>query len=365
MKIHIVLGTRPEIIKMAPVIRECARRKVDYSVLHTGQHYNYEMDRIFFDELGLDPESVNLNIGSGSHGEVTAKMLVEIEKILIAEKPDAILVQGDTNTVLAAALAAVKLHIAVGHVEAGLRSYDKRQPEEYNRILTDHMSDFLFAPTKEAQNNLLRENIDVGGIYLTGNTIVDSVEQAVALAQTRSTILDKLGLGKKGYFLVTAHREENVDNKESLAGILNGLKMISDRFGLPMIFPIHPRTKKKITEFGFADFMEKIANLRLLEPVGFFDFLMLESNAIMSVTDSGGIVEEACILRVPLISMRKFTDRPESISAGASILAGCDPDRIMAAAEIMLAKKADWENPFGDGQSAKKIIDVLESSFKK
>lgn len=359
MKIAFILGTRPEIIKLAPIIRECDKKRINYFVLHSGQHYDYEMDKIFFKELKLRPESINLNVGSGRHGEITGKMLIGIERILINKKPDIILVQGDTNTVLAGALAAVKLHINVGHVEAGLRSYDKMQPEEYNRTAVDHIGNYLFVPTKKSKENLLKEGIKKEYIYLTGNTIVDSVFQALALARKKSQILDKLNLQKNGYFLLTVHREENVDKKEKLLEILKGLKNISQKYEFPLIFPIHPRTRKKIKEFGLIDVVKKIKNMKLINPVGFFDFLMLETNARLVLSDSGGVVEECCILRVPCVSMRDYSDRPESIEVGASILSGCKADKILKATELMLKRKRSWENPFGDGKAAKKIIRII------
>lgn len=366
MKIAFILGTRPEIIKLAPIIKECDRKRIKYFVLHTGQHYDFEMDKIFFKELEIKPkgESINLNIGSGTHGKITGKMLIEIERILINKKPDIILVQGDTNTVLAGALAAVKLHINVGHVEAGLRSYDKMQPEEYNRVMVDHIGNYLFAPTERAKRTLINEGIKKDYIYMTGNTIVDSVLQNLEIAKTKSKIIDKMKLQRNNYFLVTAHREENVDNKKKLLEILKGLKNVSERYNLPLIYPIHPRTRKKVKEFGLIDFIRKIKNMKLIKPVGFFDFLILEANAKLVLTDSGGVVEECCVLRVPCVSLRDYTDRPESIEVGASILSGCKSNKILEATKLMLKKETNWENPFGDGKAAKKIIKIILANQK-
>lgn len=358
-KICIILGTRPEIIKMAPVIRECERRRLDYFILHTGQHYNYEMDKIFFKELELSPESINLDVGSGSHGKITGKMLIRIEKILLKKKPDIVLVQGDTNTVLAGSLAAVKLHINIGHVEAGLRSYNRRQPEEYNRIIADHVGNYLFASTKKAVRTLINEGIKKEYIYMTGNTIVDSVIWALEIAKKKSKILDELNLQKNKYFLVTAHREENVDTKKILLEILKGLKDVSKKYNLPLIYPIHPRTRKRISKFGLRAFVSRIKNLRLIKPIGFIDFLMLEANANLVLTDSGGVVEESCILKVPSVSLRDYTDRPESIEVGASILSGCNADKILSATSLMEKRERNWKNPFGDGKSGKRIIKII------
>lgn len=372
MRVAIVLGTRPEIIKMSPIAKELDARGIDYFILHTGQHYDFAMDQIFFNELGLKPEAINLDVGSGTHGETTGKIIVGMERIIQNEKPDVVLVQGDTNTVLAASLVSVKLHILLGHVEAGLRSYDRRMPEEYNRIICDHVSDYIFAPTKTAEKNLQEEGIGTKDILyygettkpkiiLTGNTIVDAVTQNLEKAGI-SQIFSKTGLTKGEYFLVTSHREENVDHKDRLLGILKGLQNVSDFYNLPMLYPIHPRTKKRLESFGLIDELNKIKNLKLIEPVGFLDLLALESNAKLILTDSGGIQEEACILRVPCVILRDRSDRPESLQVGASMMAGCDPEKILDATNAMINKDRDWENPFGDGKAAKRIVDAIISN---
>jgi len=269
MKISIILGTRPEIIKMSLVIRECEKRKINYFILHTGQHYSYNMDKIFFKELELPGAKYNLNVGSGTHAEKTGKMLIGIEKVLLMEKPDVVLVQGDTDTVLAGALAASKLNIKIGHIEAGLRSYDKNMPEEINRVLTDHISDYLFAPTEKAKDNLLREGIDLDKIFVTGNTIVDGIYQNLEIAKLKSKILNELDLKEREYFLVTTHRKENVDNKNRLEGILKGLELISKEYDFDIVFPIHPRTSKRIKEFG----LKVNDSIKVIEPLGYLDFL--------------------------------------------------------------------------------------------
>jgi UDP-N-acetylglucosamine 2-epimerase (non-hydrolysing) len=233
MKIAVILGTRPEIIKMSPVLRALENQTIDYFILHTGQHYSYNLDKIFFEELELPAPKYNLDIGSGTHAEETGKMLIGIEKILKEEKPDIVLVEGDTNTVLAGALAASKLHIKVGHVEAGLRSYDRTMPEEINRVLADHLSDYLFAPTEKAKENLLGEGIEENKIFVTGNTIVDAVYQNLEIAKRKVDILNRLNPNLKEYFLVTAHRQENADVKEKLKGVLKGLELVYREFYLP------------------------------------------------------------------------------------------------------------------------------------
>jgi len=355
MKICIILGTRPEIIKMSPIIRECERQKLDYFIIHTNQHYSEKLDRIFFEELELPKPKYNLDIGSGTHAEQTGKALIEIEKVLIKGKPDIVLVEGDTNTVLAGALAATKLHIKVGHVEAGLRSYDREMPEEINRVLTDHCSDFLFAPTKKAKEILIKEGISKKKIFVTGNTIVDAVYQNIKLAKKKSKILKKLNLKEEKYFLLTCHRQENVDKKERLRGILDGLNLLYKKFTLSIIYPIHPRTKKRIKEFR----LKIPEGTKLIEPVGYLDFLQLEANAKLVLTDSGGIQEEACILKVPCVTLRDNTERPETLEARSNILAGTNPEKILKEVETMLSKKRNWGNPFGGGGSGRKIVKII------
>ena len=249
-KISIILGTRPEIVKCSPIIRECTRSGLDFFILHTGQHYSYFMDKVFFEQLELPPAKYNLDVGSGAHGKQTGVMLAGIEKILQSERPDVVLVEGDTNTVLAGALAAVKLGIKVGHVEAGLRSYDRTMPEETNRVLTDHCSDYLFAPTPKSKEILLHEGIPEKQIYLVGNTAVDAVNQNLEIAKSKNQTLKTLGLEACKFMLATSHRQENVDIKERFAGLIKGLQLIQKEFGVPIIYPIHPRARKQLELFG-------------------------------------------------------------------------------------------------------------------
>ena len=354
MKIAIVLGTRPEIIKMAPVIRELQRQGREYFILHTGQHYSYKLDRVFFEQLKLPPSKYNLEVGSGSQAEQTAKILIGVEKVLQKENPDAVLVEGDTNSILAGALAAVKLHIRVGHVEAGLRSYDKNMPEEINRHLADHCSDFLFAPTEKARAILLSEGIPEDKIFVTGNTIVDSIYQNLETAKGSASIIKTLALKPKEYFLVTIHRQENVDNRAKFASILEGLDRVAAEFETPVIYPIHPHSRKRIAEFGLQS-----RRLMLVEPVDFFSFLQLESSAKLILTDSGGVQEEACILSVPCVTLRDNTERPETLEVGSNILAGVSPDKIVKCSKVMLSKENNWENPFGDGTAGEKIVKII------
>ena len=349
--IAIILGTRPEIIKMSPIIRECEARNLDYFILHTGQHYSYEMDRAFFEDLELPEPKYNLDVGSGTHAEQTGRIMTGIERILLEEKPEIVLVQGDTNTVLAGALAASKLHIKVGHVEAGLRSFDRRMPEEINRVVADHISDLLFPPTETAKKNLIEEGIPEEKIFVTGNTIVDAVEQNLAIAQRKGGLLQELGLTAKGFFLVTAHRAENVDNKQRLEGILQGLEAIRNEFSLPIVFPMHPRTAKMVQAFGLS-----LDGIKVTKPLGYLDFLQLEANARLVLTDSGGLQEESCILGVPCVTLRDNTERPETVEVGANVLAGAEPGVMLSCAREMLAQGRSWVNPFGDGRAGERVV---------
>lgn len=358
MKTAIILGTRPEIIKMSPVIREYQARGLDYFILHSGQHYSHNLDRVFFEQLELPEPKYNLGIGSGSHAEELGKMLIGIEKVLQQEKPDVVLVEGDTNTVLASALAAAKLHIKVGHVEAGLRSYDRKMPEEINRVLADHCSDYLFAPTEEARLTLVGEGIAEEKIFVTGNTIVDAVHQNLKIANSSEVnAMKELHLQPKRYFLVTVHRQENVDNPGRFAGILEGLNKITNESGMPTIYPIHPRSKARMSEFGL-----QAEQVRFIGPVGFLSFLQLESNARLILTDSGGVQEESCILNVPCVTLRDNTERPETIKVGSNILAGAYPDKIIECSRKMLGANNDWRHPFGDGKAGERIVSIIMES---
>lgn len=354
MKIAIVIGTRPEIIKMAPVIRECRHRGLDHYVLHTGQHYSYQMDQVFFEQLELPMPDYSLDVGSDTHAGQTGLIMKGIERVLMENSPDVVLVQGDTNTVLAGALAASKLHIKVGHVEAGLRSYDRRMPEEINRVIADHISDCLFAPTENSRGNLIKEGIPEKKIYVTGNTIVDSVYQNIEIARRKSDVLKDLGLEPKKYFLATIHRAENVDNKDRMKEILRGFELIQKEYGLPVIFPMHPRTRKMAEMFGLD-----LGGIRAIEPQGFFQFLLLEANARLALTDSGGVQEETCILGVPCVTLRDNTERPETIAVKSNLLSGANAQSIAEKVRIMLNRGNGWEIPFGDGRSGINIVNYL------
>lgn len=344
-KIAVVIGTRPEIIKMSPVIKELERTGMDHYVVHSGQHYSYSLDRIFFENLGLAKPRYRLEVGSGSPAGQTAQITARTGIVLARNRPDIVLVQGDTNTVLGAAIAASKLGIPVGHVEAGLRSYDRTMPEELNRILADHCSDYLFAPTPESRQILLSEGIPGKRIHMTGNTIVDAIMQN----KTRA-----VPYPEKDYILASVHRQENVDDPARFASIAKSLAMISDRLGIPVVYPIHPRSKKMARKFGIS-----FGPVRVVQPVDYFAFLGMESGARLVMTDSGGVQEEACILGVPCVTLRDNTERPETVSAGSNMVAGTTPGRILRCVRTMMKRKRNWQNPFGDGRAARRMVRIL------
>lgn len=358
MKIALVLGTRPEIIKMCSVIRECEKRKLDYFIVHSGQHYSYEMDKIFFEELYLPKPKYNLEIGSAPHGNQTGNIMIKLEPILEKEKPDIMLAQGDTNTVLAAALASAKLGIKVGHIEAGLRSYDRTMPEETNRVVTDHISDFLFPPTDKSKNILRKEGIDKNKIFVVGNTVVDALNQNIEIADKKADIREKLGINGE-YILITAHRANNVDIHENLIKLLDLVDKISKKFDYTVVWPVHPRTIRKINEHKL--YVPK--KVMKIDPLGYLDFLQLEKNAKIILTDSGGIQEEACILGVPCLTLRENTERPESVEVGANKIIGLDANKALTEIDKFLKSKKKWENPFGNGRSGEKIINIISKNL--
>ena len=360
MKIGVILGTRPEIIKMAPIIRCLEESNDDYFILHTNQHYSDNMDKIFFDELELPQAHFNLKIGSGSHGEMTGRMMIALEEVFEKEKPDVVLVEGDTNTVLAGALVASKMDIKVGHVEAGLRSYDRTMPEEINRIATDHISDYLFAPTKKQEEILLQENIEKEKVHTVGNTIVDAVYQGIKIAERKSKILQELDVEKNKYILMTSHRPATVDNEGNLRTVMSAVEEIAENGKKKVIFPAHPRTKKMMESFG----IELDNSIKLIEPVGYLDMLVLQKYSHLIVTDSGGIQEESCILEKKAVVIRENTERPEAVEVGGCVLAGnSDKEKIVQNATDVLGREVSWTNPFGDGKSAEKIIEIVKKTI--
>lgn len=358
-RLAFVLGTRPEIIKLSPVIRAARRAGVPFFIIHTNQHYSPALDTVFFKELGVPKAKYHLRAGGGTQGEQIGKMLRGIEKILAKEKPSIVIVQGDTNSVFAGAFAAKRAGIPVAHVEAGLRSYDNRMPEETNRVLVDHISEMLFAPTFPAKKILSEEGISPKKIFVTGNTVVDALRDHVKIASKKSRILEYFELRDGKYALATFHRAENVDTKKNLEGILKGLALVASRTSLPVIVPLHPRTASRIKKFK----LKYPQTIQMVYPLGYFDFLRLERSAKIILTDSGGLQEEACTLRVPCVTLRENTERPETVTVGANILGGTDPQRILRATRTMLRKKKNWKTPFGTGRAGEQIIRIIKKSL--
>ncbi|MEM3673156.1 MAG: UDP-N-acetylglucosamine 2-epimerase (non-hydrolyzing) [Candidatus Bathyarchaeia archaeon] len=355
--VMVVAGTRPEIIKMAPVIRALKKQKVPLIFTHCGQHYDYNMFQQFIEELELPKPDYEFKIKAYTQGVQTARILTCMEQLIRKTCPTMVLVEGDTNGVLATALAAVKLGVPVGHVEAGLRSFDLRMPEEHNRRLTDHTSAYLFAPTKTAEENLKREDV-WGKIYVTGNTVIDAVNQHLPIAERKSKIMEVIR--HKKFALATAHRAENVDN-------LTVLKNFMEAFAeapIPVVYPIHPRTKKRLQRNKIYGKIKKSHNMQILPPLGYLDFLVLMKNCEMIVTDSGGIQEEAtapCI-RKPVLVIRLSTERPEAVKAGFAEVVGTEKEKILSAMEKTLENRRELpaNSPYGNGDAAEKIVEIIK-----
>ncbi|MBA3056438.1 MAG: UDP-N-acetylglucosamine 2-epimerase (non-hydrolyzing) [Rhodoferax sp.] len=359
MKIATVVGARPQFIKAAAVSRAISDKfadQVSEVLIHTGQHYDEKMSQVFFDELGIPMPKYNLEISGGLHGAMTGRMLEALEKVLLTEKPDWVLIYGDTNSTLAAALAAAKLHIRVAHVEAGLRSFNMRMPEEVNRIVADRLSLLLLCPTEEAVINLSKEGL-TKGVHLVGDVMYDVSLHFADIASQRMDILEGHGVASKNYVLATCHRAENTDDPKNLAGIVYGLAGIAK--ARPVIFPIHPRTKAKIEEYGLLD---ALGGVSMIEPVSYLEMVVLEKNAEVIVTDSGGVQKEAFFYRVPCVTTREETEWVETVSAGWNILSGSDATRMIDAVEQHTRWMKLDVKPYGHGDAAERIIDILISS---
>ena len=367
-----IIGTRPEIIKMAPIIAEIDERKINQVVLHTGQHYDKEMSDNFFRDLEIRAPDYNIQVGSCNHGKQTGHMMEGIEEILIQEKPDIVLVQGDTNAVLAGALVAAKLHIAVGHVEAGLRSFDLTMPEEVNRRAADICSSMYFIPTEESAINLLAEGFSRKNLIITGNTVVDACFRHLKIAEKKGfseKSLKELNIDNMENILtLTMHRAENVDVKSRVENIIDALKELNN---MDIIFPIHPRTKNTLENFGLFNELNDLDHVHIIKPIGYLDFLLLTSKSTLILTDSGGLQEEAITLNVPALTLRYNTERPETVTAGGNILVGSNKDAILDNARKILNDKAFAEkmknalNPYGQGDAAKKTVDSIEKYYDK
>lgn len=364
MKILGVVGTRPNFMKIDPLIRALERNPEQFStmLIHTGQHYDFKMSKIFFDDLELRPPDIYLDVGSGSHAKQTGTIMIRLEKVLMEHKPDLVVVVGDVNSTLAGAITSAKLLIPVAHVEAGLRSFDCRMPEEINRVVTDTLSNYLFTPSKDANDNLCREGISDGRIYFVGNVMIDTLRRYLKLAE-ESSIFERLKVKKKEYALLTLHRPSNVDNPQVLAEILDAIAMIQE--AVPILFPIHPRTERQIQQFGFQLKVRSMLNLRIIPPLGYVDFLALEANSKMVFTDSGGIQEETTVLDVPCLTLRENTERPVTVTQGTNQILGHNKDKIVAAAFAILDNQVlHGQTPeLWDGHAAERIVEVLQQQL--
>ncbi|HVP95684.1 non-hydrolyzing UDP-N-acetylglucosamine 2-epimerase [Methanoregula sp.] len=352
MKIAVAAGTRPEFIQMEPVIRELKRRNIETVFIHSGQHYDYEMDRIFFDEMHMPDPTHYLGVGSKLPGEQIGEMIVKSENILRSEKPDMLLVTGDTNTALGVALAANKAKIRIGHFEAGMRSFDRTMPEEINRILIDNLSDVLFSPTQRGVDNLHNSGIQ-DNIFLVGDVMLDSIVHYQTLIKSRPRILSDISLGKESYLLLTLHREANTDNHERLRSILGAVGDLSD----PVVFPIHPRTKQRISDFSLS----LPENIYTVPPQGYFEFLRLIFHSAKLLTDSGGAQKQAFFLSKPCITLRPNTEWVETVDDGWNILVDDTHDRIVEAVNTFNPKTPPNLSLFGNGRSAERIIEKIQT----
>ena len=354
MKILSIIGARPQFIKCTSLSR-AIRKEYKEILVHTGQHYDPEMSDIFFKELDIPEPDYNLGVGSSSHGEQTGKMLIEIEKILLKEKPDLILVYGDTNSTLAGALAASKLHIKVAHVEAGLRSFDRTMPEEINRVLTDRISDLLFCPTETAVLNLKKEGITTG-VYNVGDVMLDALEYNIKIAEEKSMVLDDLGLSPKEYLVATVHRASNTDSFKNLSSIVNSFCDVD----IPIVFPVHPRTEKYLRQYGLWDKLcEKV---KVIPPLGYLEMLKLMVHSRKILTDSGGVQKEAYMLGVPCITMRENTEWVETVEDGWNALVGADYEKIVDSIRNFEGA-TERGSIFGTGNACIDICEIINGYF--
>jgi UDP-N-acetylglucosamine 2-epimerase (non-hydrolysing) len=362
LKVINVVGARPNFMKVAPIVEAMKRRAHEFTpvFVHTGQHYDAEMSEVFFRDLGLPEPDVYLGVGSGSHAAQTAAVMQSFEPVVVAEKPDWVIVVGDVNSTLACALVCAKLGTKVAHVEAGLRSRDRTMPEEINRLLTDMVADLLLTPSQDADENLRAEGIPAARIRLVGNVMIDSLFTQLKRA-SESTVREDLGVADTDYATLTLHRPSNVDDRAALARILDALDQVSRR--LPIIFPVHPRTRERIEEFGFMDNIRRARDLRLIEPLGYLDFLRLLSGTRLVLTDSGGIQEETTALSIPCLTLRGNTERPVTVHMGTNRIVGTDTEKIIrAAAAVLDAPRQRFTGhvpPLWDGHTADRILDAL------
>lgn len=361
LRIINVVGARPNFMKIAPVLDEMRRRssRIEPLLVHTGQHYDESMSDSFFEDLQIPRPDINLEVGSGSHSEQTARVMIAFEQVLLKHPADWVVVVGDVNSTMAAAIVASKQLVRVAHVEAGLRSRDRTMPEEINRVVTDALADLLLTPSRDANENLLREGVAPEKIRFVGNVMIDTLYRNIERARS-SRVLDRLNL-KPGHFCaMTLHRPSNVDDKEKLLGILDAIEVISER--LPIVFPIHPRTRDRLEQFGLGDRVRKQRSLTLTEPLGYLDFLHLYSNSRLVLTDSGGVQEETTVLGIPCLTLRENTERPITVTEGTNRLVGSDPETIKREAVAALERPiaAPRAPELWDGRAAARIVDAIE-----
>lgn len=357
MRIVSIIGARPQFVKAAMVSRALeASGFATERLVHTGQHFDANMSDVFFRELGIPVPEINLGIGGGTHGQNTGRMIEEIEGVLLRERPDWVMVYGDTDSTLAGTLAAVKLHIPVAHIEAGLRSYNRRMPEEVNRVLTDHAASLLLAPTKTAVRNLATEGVAGDTVRLVGDVMYDAALLYARRAERESRILERLGIRSGGYLLATIHRPANTDNLERLRGILNAMAGAA----LPVVWPVHPRARKRLADFG----LKIPPKIRAVDPVGYIDMVMLEKHARLIATDSGGVQKEAFFHRVPCVTIREETEWVELLELGVNRLVGDDWAMLarLLSTELPEFKPTDRREPYGRGDAAERIIEALRSA---
>jgi len=360
LKIFCVVGARPNFVKIAPLISEMKKypKLIQPILVHTGQHYDQAMSKEIFKDLGLPKPDIYLYVGSGPHAKQTAEIMTRLDDVIVREKPHLILVVGDVNSTLAAALVAAKLRIPVAHVEAGLRSFNENMPEEINRVLTDRVADFLFTTEHSANKNLLKEGLAKQKIFFVGNVMIDTLKDHLKKSQ-KSKILEKLKLKKGSYALLTLHRAEIVDKKEKLHLVSDILKAVSQK--MPIVFPVHPRTQQKIREFEMEkDF--QTPNLIITEALGYLDFLHLENNAKVVITDSGGVQEETTILNVPCLTLRQETERPATVKIGTNVVTNLNKEKILREINLILKNKFKKGGipPLWDGKAAQRIVKILE-----
>jgi len=364
-KICVLMGTRPSIIKMSPIVRILRKLKLSHFVIHAGQHYDNNLNDSIYADMDIPkPDFFLKNVQRyRTHATQTAAMMVGIEEILIKERPKIVLVCADANFNLAGALAARKLNIYVGHVEAGLRSNDWRMPEEHNRVMIDHISEFLFCPTEEAKKSAMEDKVK-GHIVVTGNTIVDSIKYIINKKLNRKLILTSNSFNCSNYVIITLHREETVDNRISLQKAIRIFKDISERFNYSFIFPVHPRTYKRLKQYNMLEDLKSIKNMKLIEPLSYKEFIKLLLSSKFVLTDSGGIQEEACILKIPCITLRDNTERPETVKCGANIIAGLNARKVIEGIIQFENSNREWEHIYGQGDASKKIINTVVPLLK-